>query len=353
MPGAQKRLAYLRNLSEDPANWASPEKGAALMKEIATLEKRVSGHATLLGEVEDLLALYAIAQEENDAATFKEIAAEVPRLRLLLKDMEVSSLLNGPYDHLNPILSIHAGAGGTESHDWVDMLRRMYQRWAEQRGFGVEVLDMTPGDEAGIKSITFQFNGPNAYGLLRGEKGIHRLVRISPFDAAKRRHTSFSGVDVLPELEEDNDVDVREDDLKVDTYRASGAGGQHVNKTESAIRITHLPSGVVVQCQAERSQIKNRAKAMKMLKSKLLTLRMQEQKENLEAIQGEQTDMAWGHQIRSYVLHPYQMVKDLRTGYETSDTRKVLDGAVVELITGYLEKAATGQLKAAVAGENV
>lgn len=320
------------------------------MKEISALEKRVEGFDALMRQVDDALGLAEMAKQERDESTLQEILSEVPLFQMKMKDLEVQSLLSGTYDQGDAILSIHAGAGGTESHDWVEMLRRMYVRWAEARGFSYQVLDFTPGEEAGIKSITFQINGTAAYGLLKGEKGIHRLVRISPFDAAKRRHTSFSGVDVLPVIEDEATVDIRKDDLKVDTYRASGAGGQHVNKTDSAVRITHLPSGVIVQCQAERSQTENRAKAMKMLTSKLLVLKLQEQKDHIQSIQGEQSDMAWGHQIRSYVLHPYQMVKDLRTGYETGDTRKILDGGLDDMMMVYLEKAASGGL---LAGEAV
>ncbi len=245
-------------------------------------------------------------------------------------------MLGGEYDDHDAIVHINAGAGGTESCDWVDMLARMYGRWAEERGYGWEMIDRTPGDEAGSRSVTFSVSGRNAYGLLRGERGVHRLVRISPFDSARRRHTTFASVDAMPEVAEADEVQISAEDLKVETFRASSAGGQHVNKADSAVRMTHLPTGIVVTCQNERSQHKNRAFALRVLKARLLQRQREEQEKKMAELRGEQTDIAWGHQIRSYVLHPYQMVKDHRTGYETSDTEAVLDGKLDGLIQAYL-----------------
>ena len=251
-------------------------------------------------------------------------------------DFELQLLLNQPYDKLNAILELHPGAGGTESQDWAEMLYRMYRRWAEKRGFKVEVLDYLPGDEAGIKSVTILIRGHNAYGYLKAEKGVHRLVRISPFDASGRRHTSFVSCDVVPEIDDDVEIEIRPEDLHIDTYRSSGAGGQHVNKTESAVRITHIPTGIVVACQSERSQIQNRERAMKMLRSKLYELKIEEQRKELADIRGEQTDIAWGNQIRSYVFHPYSMVKDHRTQFETGNVQAVMDGDLDGFIDAYL-----------------
>ncbi len=248
----------------------------------------------------------------------------------------METLLHGPYDRNNAIVSLHAGAGGTEAMDWVAMLFRMYTRWCEDKGYEVKVLDMLPGEEAGIKSVTFHVIGPNAYGYLRCERGVHRLVRISPFDASGRRHTSFASVDVMPELEDDAEIEIRPEDLRIDTYRSSGAGGQHVNKTESAVRITHIPTGIVVQCQNERSQIQNRETAMKMLKARLLELKEREQEEKLRQLKGEVKKIEWGSQIRSYVFHPYNLVKDHRTGAETGNIQAVMDGELDQFINAYL-----------------
>jgi len=261
----------------------------------------------------------------------------VKKLAEELDKFELTLLLNSPYDKNNAILELHPGAGGTESQDWAQMLYRMYVRWAEKNGYKVEVLDYLPGEEAGIKSVTISVSGHNAYGYLKAEKGVHRLVRISPFDASGRRHTSFVSCDVVPEIEDDvGEIEIRPEDIKVDTYRSSGAGGQHVNKTESAVRITHIPTGIVVACQSERSQISNREKAMKMLRSKLFERKLEEQRKELAALRGEQTDIAWGNQIRSYVFHPYSLVKDHRTGEETANVGAVMDGEIDAFINAYL-----------------
>jgi len=257
--------------------------------------------------------------------------------------MELETLLNGKYDRNNAILTLHPGAGGTESQDWTEMLYRMYTRWAESKGYRVEVLDYLPGDEAGIKSVTISIEGENAYGYLKAEKGVHRLVRISPFDASGRRHTSFSAVEVMPEVNDETTIEIDPKDLKVDTYRSSGAGGQHVNKTSSAVRITHIPTGIVVQCQNERSQISNRATAMKILRSKLLELQMKEKEKELAQLKGEQQEIGWGSQIRSYVFHPYSLVKDHRTGVEKGNVHAVMDGDLDDFITGYLKMQASQQ----------
>ena len=269
-----------------------------------------------------------------------ELVAKFNRLKAVVDQEEFKLMFSGKYDRSNAIITIHAGAGGTESCDWVSMLLRMYIMWCEKKGFQVTVVDSMPGDEAGLKNVTFEVMGDFAYGFFRSEKGVHRLVRISPFDSNKRRHTTFASIEILPEIEEDFEVDIRSEDLKVDTYRASGAGGQHVNKTESAIRITHIPTGVIVACQVERSQIQNRARAMKILKSKLIALKEEQHKENIAEIAGEKREIAWGSQIRSYVLHPYKMIKDLRTDLERFDTDKVLDGDLDPFITAYLKMEA-------------
>lgn len=291
---------------------------------------------------DDLITLAELGDEEEDLSVLPEIKQGYSELERDLEAMKLETLLSGEYDKNNAILTLHAGAGGTEAQDWAEMLYRMYTRWAERSGFAVSTLDFLDGDEAGLKSVTFQVSGLNAYGYAKGEKGVHRLVRISPFDAAGRRHTSFVSLEVMPEIEDDTTVVINPDDLKVDTYRASGAGGQHINKTDSAIRITHIPTGVVVSCQTERSQHKNRETAMKMLKSKLAEILEREQKEKIDDIKGEQKDIAWGSQIRSYVFHPYNLVKDHRTGFEMGNIGAVMDGEIDGFINAYLKYQVTG-----------
>ena len=290
----------------------------------------------LKAEMEEATGYFELAKEENDEETLKEVSAKVNQVEKDLQAAEFKRMLGGESDRNNAIVSIHSGAGGTEAQDWASMLLRMYLRWAERKGFRTEVIDTLAGEEAGIKSATFEVTGEYAYGYLKAEVGIHRLVRISPFDAGKRRHTSFASVFVYPEVEEDIVVEIKEEDLRVDTFRSSGAGGQHVNKTESAVRITHIPTGIVVQCQNERSQHKNRAMAMKVLKSRLYELKIREQEEKAEALHSAKKDIAWGSQIRSYVLQPYRLVKDHRTNFEMGNVDAALDGDLDEFIQAYL-----------------
>ena len=284
-----------------------------------------------------------MAEEENDSDLLGEIEQEFAQFKKDFEELRIETLLSGEFDENNAVINIHAGAGGTESCDWTEMLYRMYTRWAEKKGFTIEVLDYLEGDEAGIKSVTFQVNGLHAYGYMKSEKGVHRLVRISPFNAAGKRQTSFAAVDVMPELDDNIEVDINDDDLRIDTYRSSGAGGQHINKTSSAVRITHIPTGVVVQCQNERSQHSNKDKAMKMLMSKLYLIKQQENLEKISDIRGEVTDNGWGSQIRSYVLQPYTMVKDNRTGCESGNAQAVLDGDIDSFINAYLKWINTRQ----------
>lgn len=319
-----------------PDFWDDNEKAQSLIAEMNAVKSAVDQYEKLRQEHEDALLLVELADEEGDEELAAETAGTVKGLVGRLEEFELQLLLNQPYDKLNAILELHPGAGGTESQDWGQMLLRMYTRWAEKRGFKVEVLDYLPGDEAGIKSVTLLIKGFNAYGYLKAEKGVHRLVRISPFDSSGRRHTSFVSCDVVPEINEDIDIEIRSEDLKVDTYRSTGAGGQHINTTDSAVRLTHLPSGIVVTCQSERSQIKNRERAMTMLRSKLYERKLEEQQKELDAIRGEQSDIAWGSQIRSYVFHPYSMVKDHRTSVETGNVGAVMDGDLDGFIDGYL-----------------
>jgi len=286
-----------------------------------------------------------LLETEKDEALEKELVQKYTRLLTLLDNEEFNLMFSGKYDASNAIVSIHSGAGGTEACDWVQMLLRMYMMWAEKKGYKTAIVDMQPGDEAGIKNVTFEATGDHAYGHFRAEKGVHRLVRISPFDSNKRRHTSFASLEVIPEIEEDVEVEIRPEDLKVDTYRASGAGGQHVNKTESAIRITHIPTGIIVASQIDRSQVKNREICMRMLKSKLIAMKEEQQKENIDQIAGEKKDIAWGHQIRSYVLHPYKMIKDLRTDVERGDVDRVLDGDLDVYIQAFLKMEAEKNAK--------
>lgn len=308
------------------------------------LKDKVERYNKLVAEYEDLKALIDLAIEENEESLLSEVKDGFLKFTTDLSNMKLETLLSGQYDKNNTIISLHAGAGGTEAQDWAEMLLRMFTRWAERKGYKVSTLDYLAGDEAGVKSVTILIEGLNAYGYAKSEKGVHRLVRISPFDASGRRHTSFASVDVMPELDDDIQIDINTDDLKVDTYRASGAGGQHVNKTESAIRITHIPTGVVVACQNERSQHKNRDTAMKMLKAKLVELAEREQKEKIEDLKGIQKDIAWGSQIRSYVFHPYNLVKDHRTGFEMGNINAVMDGDLDGFINAYLKAASLGQL---------
>lgn len=307
-----------------------------MLQKSKNLKSSVEKFYKVNGDLEDLETLNELANEAEDADSIEEISHEIGRLSRLLEKMKLETLLSGPYDKNNAILSLHSGAGGTEAQDWVEMLYRMYLRWAERNGYHVKELDYLAGDEAGIKSVTFLVEGENAYGYLSCEKGVHRLVRISPFDANSRRHTSFASLDVMPEISDDIKIEINPADLRVDTYRASGAGGQHINKTESAFRITHIPTGVVVSCQTERSQIQNRETAMKMLKSKLFEIKEREHLDKIEDLKGDMKDIAWGSQIRSYVFHPYSLAKDHRTNYEVGNVQAVMDGELDGFINAYL-----------------
>ena len=306
------------------------------MKRKTKLETLVENFRRYESIIEELGVLFEMACEENDEEILEEVKRDLAKLEASVKDEEFRMMLGNDQDPMNAIMSIHAGAGGTEAQDWVEMLLRMYLRWAERRGFSTSIIDLQPGDEAGIKSVTMTLEGEYAYGYARSEIGIHRLVRISPFDAAGRRHTSFASVFVYPEVDDEIVVEVNENDLRVDTYRSTGAGGQHVNKTDSAIRITHIPTGIVVQCQNERSQHKNKAMAMKVLKSRLYELKLQEQSEKKNELNKSKKDIAWGSQIRSYVLHPYKMIKDHRTNVEVGNVNSVLDGNIDVFIDAYL-----------------
>jgi len=314
---------------------------------VASLRQPIEKYEAIRKRFEDLEVLIELGAEEEDASLAQEAARELDTLSEEVRRFQLEILLSGPYDRNNAILTLHAGAGGTEAMDWVSMLLRMYTRWAESRGYRVETLDLLPGEEAGIKSVTISISGENAYGFLRSEKGVHRLVRISPFDASGRRHTSFASVEVLPEIEDETAVEIRPEDLKIDTFRSGGAGGQYVNKTESAVRITHLPTGIVVSCQSERSQGQNRATAMRILRSKLVELKEQEREQELAALRGQKTDIAWGNQIRSYVFQPYSLVKDHRTNVEVGNVQAVMDGELDPFIYGYLESQARVKEKTA------
>ncbi len=327
---------------EAPGYWDNTEKSQEGMRELKNLKDESEDYENLRQQYEDIETLIEMGYEESDASLIPEIQGELDAFVNKLESMKIKTLLSGEYDSNNAILKLNAGAGGTESCDWAGMLYRMYTRWAERKGFTIEVLDYLDGDEAGIKSVTFQVNGENAYGYLKSEKGVHRLVRISPFNAQGKRQTSFVSLDVMPDIEDEIDLDIRDEDLRIDTYRSSGAGGQHINKTSSAIRITHLPTGIVVQCQNERSQFQNKDKAMQMLKAKLYLLEQQKNAEKLSGIRGEVKEIGWGNQIRSYVMQPYTMVKDHRTNAEISNTGSVLDGNLDPFINAYLKWLTTG-----------
>ncbi len=327
---------------EEPGFWNDTERSTRLMKEAKNLKDTVEGFKELETAYEDIGLMIEMGYEENDASLIPEIGEMLSDFTGKLDRLRLSTLLTGEYDRCNAILRLNAGAGGTESCDWCSMLYRMYCRWADSRGFSTEVLDFLDGDEAGIKSVTIQINGENVFGYLKSERGVHRLVRISPFNAAGKRQTSFVSCDVMPDIEEDLDVEINMDDLRIDTYRSSGAGGQHINKTSSAIRITHLPTGIVVTCQNERSQFQNKDKAMQMLKTKLLLLKQQENAEKISDIRGDVKEIGWGNQIRSYMLQPYTMVKDHRTGEESGNVDNVLDGGLDGFISAYLKWLSLG-----------
>ncbi len=322
---------------EAPDFWDDPEKSQESMKMLKSLKDDLETFQALKAQYEDIETMIEMGYEEDDASLIPEISQMLDEFIETFEQIRMKTLLSGEYDQDNAIVTLHAGAGGTESCDWASMLYRMYSRWADKRGYSLEVLDYLDGEEAGIKSVTFQVNGENAYGYLKSEKGVHRLVRISPFNAAGKRQTSFVSCDVMPDIEEDLDIEIRDEDLRIDTYRSSGAGGQHINKTSSAIRITHLPTNIVVQCQNERSQHMNKDKAMQMLKAKLYLLKQQENAEKVSGIRGEVKEIGWGNQIRSYVMQPYTMVKDHRTNAETGNVDSVMDGNIDLFINAYLK----------------
>jgi len=330
------RIRELEKESLRDGFWNDPEKASGILREKSRLTDAVEKWKKQKSSLEDLRILAEIASEEQDDQTQEEIRAELERLNAAVREDELKMMLSSEQDPMNAILSIHAGAGGTEAQDWAEMLLRMYLRWAERKGFEANIIDYLPGDEAGVKSVTWTLRGEYAYGYAKAEIGIHRLVRISPFDAGARRHTSFASVFVYPEVDDRIVIEIDEKDLRIDTYRSTGAGGQHVNKTDSAVRLTHLPTGIVVQCQNERSQHKNKAMAMKYLRSRLYEMKLREQNAKLDEINKTKKDIAWGSQIRSYVLHPYKMVKDHRTSLETGNVNRVLDGNIDDFIEAYL-----------------
>ena len=333
----ERRITELDKSMEEPGFWDDPERSTKTVREAKNLKDTVDGYKHLEQQYEDIQVMIEMGYEENDPAMIPEIQEMLDEFVKELEELRTKTLLSGEYDGCNAILKLNAGAGGTEAMDWCSMLYRMYQRWADKKGFTTEVLDFLDGDEAGLKSITLQVNGENAYGYLKSEKGVHRLVRISPFNSAGKRQTSFVSCDVMPDIEEDLDVEINPDDLRIDTYRSSGAGGQHINKTSSAIRITHLPTGIVVQCQNERSQFQNKDKAMQMLKAKLYLLKQQENAEKLSDIRGDVKDINFGNQIRSYVMQPYTLVKDHRTNAENGNVNAVMDGDIDLFISAYLK----------------
>lgn len=332
----EARIAELDEVMLQPDFWNDQQSAQGVINEANGLKELVNEYRDMQEMQENLEVTLELVKEENDAELQEELVEETIDLNKRLNEYELQLLLSEPHDKNNAILELHPGAGGTESQDWGSMLLRMYQRWGEKKGFKVETLDYLPGDEAGIKSVTLLIKGHNAYGYLKAEKGVHRLVRISPFDSSGRRHTSFVSCEVMPEFNEEIEIEIRTEDLKIDTYRASGAGGQHINTTDSAVRITHQPTGVVVTCQSERSQIKNREQAMKMLKAKLYQRRIEEQEQEMLEIRGEQKEIGWGSQIRSYVFHPYSMVKDHRTNTEVGNVQAVMDGDINNFIDAYL-----------------
>ena len=333
----EKQLKELEQETAKPEFWENTQNNTKVLTKIKNIKNKYTSYKELEAELSNLLELAQLVKEEYDEDMAKDIMHNLKKQEKNLEKMELKTLLSGIYDSNNAIITIHPGAGGTESQDWAEMLYRMYTRWATKNDYMVKELDYLEGEEAGIKSVTFEIIGENAYGYMKGEMGVHRLVRISPFDSGGRRHTSFASLEVLPEITDDIQIDINPDDLRVDTYRSSGAGGQHINKTSSAVRITHIPTNIVVACQSERSQIQNRETAMKMLKSKLFDLKEKEHKERIEDLKGEQKDIAWGSQIRSYVFCPYTMVKDHRTNYEVGNVQAGMDGEIDGFMESYLK----------------
>jgi peptide chain release factor 2 len=337
LAGKSLRVREIEQTMEEPGFWDNTDKAQGLMKELKNLKDTIEEYQHLKGRYEDVQTLIQMGYEENDESLLPEIEEALTLFVKDLEDLKLNTLLSGEYDKYNAIITLHAGAGGTESCDWASMLCRMYQRWADKKGFTSEMIDFLDGEEAGLKSVTLQISGDNAYGYLKSERGVHRLVRISPFNAAGKRQTSFVSCDVMPDIEEDMGIEINDEELRIDTYRSSGAGGQHVNKTSSAIRITHLPTNIVVQCQNERSQLQNKDKAMKMLKAKLYLLKQQENLDKLSGIRGDTKEIGWGSQIRSYVMQPYTLVKDHRTNEEVGNAISVLDGNLDPFINAYLK----------------
>ena len=337
LAGKKERVKELEKLQLEPGFWDDAEKSQKVIGEMNSYKNKISKYDKITSLIDDAEALIVLMEEEDDFSFYDALKEDIEKIEKLSAEYKIETLLNGEYDNSNAILAIHAGTGGTEAMDWASMLYRMYTRYADKKGYKVKTLDLQKEDEAGIKSVTLELDGENAYGYMKAEKGVHRLVRISPFDSNKRRHTSFASVDVYPVLKEDVHVEINDADLKIDTYRSSGAGGQHVNTTDSAVRITHLPTGIVVQCQNERSQIQNRETAMNMLKAKLIALALEERKEKIEDLSGNYSQITWGSQIRSYVFQPYTMVKDHRTGVEVGDVNRVMDGDLDEFINAYLQ----------------
>lgn len=342
---SKNEIAELQKISSYPDFWNDIENSQKVLQKIKSLEMKVNSYNKLSSQLDDIITLIEMAIEDNEnEETLNEIQSEIKIFKNSLEVQTLSTLLTGEYDSNNAILTFHAGAGGTEAQDWVEMIFRMYTRWAESHSYKVKVLDYLDGDEAGIKSASILIEGTNAYGFLKSESGVHRLVRISPFDSSGRRHTSFASVEVIPEISDDVNVEIRPEDIQVDTYRASGAGGQHINKTDSAVRITHIPTGIVVSCQTQRSQFQNKDYAMKMLKSKLIEIKEREHLDKIEDIKGVQKEIAWGAQIRSYVFMPYTLVKDHRTGFEVGNVNSVMDGDLDGFINAYLKALSLGTL---------
>ena len=339
LPALEARSKELQAQLDDSNLWSDMAKAQSIAQEAKKVSNKINAYNKLRQSILDLIDLAAIADEMGEEQEAEGIKEELGKIAAKVEEMRLAALLKGEYDSCDAILTLHAGAGGTEAQDWVSMLYRMYTRYAEKKGYAVKTIDLLPGDEAGIKSVTFELSGDNVYGYLKAEKGVHRLVRISPFDANSRRHTSFASLEVMPVIPDDGDIVINPEDLKIDTYRSGGAGGQHVNRTDSAVRITHLPTGIVVQCQNERSQIQNREVAMTMLRAKLAEKKEREQLEKANEIKGELKRIEWGSQIRSYVFCPYTMVKDHRTGYETGNITAVMDGDLEGFVTEYLRKS--------------